>query len=102
MSAAAETHFSQAEVATLHEHFKAISSAAPGDADGAGSIDRDEFLRAVGFSDRRSLFMEQMFAIFDVAPLGPDYLPGHGHADTLSFELSLFGHRFITNSGTSC
>ena len=49
----------------MHEHFKAISSAAPGDVDGSGSIDRDEFLRAVGFSDRRSLFMEQMFAIFD-------------------------------------
>lgn len=52
-------------MATLHEHFKAISSTAPGDEDGSGSIDRDEFLRAVGFSDRRSLFMEQMFAIFD-------------------------------------
>lgn len=38
----------------------------------------------------------------DVAPIGPDYLPGHGHADTLSFELSLFGHRVIVDSGTSC
>ncbi|MDX1711969.1 MAG: heparinase II/III-family protein, partial [Rhodovibrionaceae bacterium] len=32
---------------------------------------------------------------------GPDYLPGHAHADTLSFELSLFGHRIFVNSGTS-
>ncbi len=32
---------------------------------------------------------------------GPDYLPGHAHADTLSFELSLFGQRVIVNSGTS-
>lgn len=39
--------------------------------------------------------------LLDVAPLGPDYLPGHGHADTLSFELSLFGQRIIVNSGTS-
>jgi hypothetical protein len=31
--------------------------------------------------------------ILDVAPVGPDYLPGHAHADTLSFELSLFGQR---------
>lgn len=37
----------------------------------------------------------------DVAPVGPDYLPGHAHADTLSFELSLFGTRVIVNSGTS-
>ncbi len=37
----------------------------------------------------------------DVAPIGPDYLPGHAHADTLSFELSLFGQRLIVNGGTS-
>ena len=40
-------------------------------------------------------------AIADVAQIGPDYLPGHGHADTLSFELSLFGQRVLVNSGTS-
>lgn len=39
--------------------------------------------------------------LLDVAPLGPDYLPGHAHADTLSFEMSLFGQRFIVHSGTS-
>lgn len=38
---------------------------------------------------------------FDVAPVGPDYLPGHAHADTLSLELSLFGARVLVNSGTS-
>jgi uncharacterized heparinase superfamily protein len=41
-------------------------------------------------------------AILDAAPIGPTYLPGHAHADTLSFELSLFGHRVFVNSGTSC
>jgi uncharacterized heparinase superfamily protein len=41
-------------------------------------------------------------ALLDVAPIGPDYLPGHGHADTLSFELSLYGQRMLVNSGTSC
>ena len=40
-------------------------------------------------------------AIVDRAAIGPDYLPGHAHADTLSFELSLFGQRVIVNSGTS-
>ena len=43
-----------------------------------------------------------MVALLDVAPVGPDYLPGHAHADTLSFELSLFGRRVLVNSGTSC
>ncbi|MCC6193916.1 MAG: alginate lyase family protein [Burkholderiales bacterium] len=39
--------------------------------------------------------------IADVAPVGPDYLPGHAHADTLSFELSLAGQRVLVNGGTS-
>jgi len=43
-----------------------------------------------------------MVALLDVAPVGPDFLPGHAHADTLSFELSLYGQRVCVNSGTSC
>ena len=42
-----------------------------------------------------------LVALLDVAPIGPDYLPGHAHADTLSFELSTFGERVLVNSGTS-
>ena len=42
-----------------------------------------------------------MVAILDVGAIGPDYLPGHAHADTLSFELSLFGRRVLVDSGTS-
>ena len=41
-------------------------------------------------------------ALLDVAVIGPDYLPGHGHADTLSFELSVRTLRVLVNSGTSC
>jgi uncharacterized heparinase superfamily protein len=40
-------------------------------------------------------------AFLDVAPIGPDYLPGHAHADTLTFELSLFGQRWIVDDGCS-
>ncbi len=40
-------------------------------------------------------------AILDLAKVGPDYQPGHAHADTLSFELSVFGKRLVVNSGTS-
>lgn len=42
-----------------------------------------------------------MSALLDVAPIGPDYMPGHAHADTLSFELSLGRQRVIVNGGTS-
>jgi uncharacterized heparinase superfamily protein len=41
------------------------------------------------------------YLVCDCAPVGPDYLPGHAHADTLSFELSLAGQRVFVNSGTS-
>lgn len=40
--------------------------------------------------------------IADIAPLGPDYLLGHGHADTLSFELSYECQRIIVHPGLSC
>ncbi len=43
----------------------------------------------------------EMVALLDVAPVGPDYLPGHAHADSLAFELSLGGRRVLVNSGTS-
>lgn len=39
--------------------------------------------------------------IIDHANVGPDYLPGHAHADTLSFELSVGIERVFVNSGTS-
>ena len=44
---------------------------------------------------------ENAVAFLDVAKIGPDYLPGHAHADTLSFELSIFSQRVVVNSGIS-
>jgi uncharacterized heparinase superfamily protein len=44
---------------------------------------------------------DEAVALLDVGLVGPDYLPAHAHADTLAFELSLFGQRVLVNSGTS-
>jgi uncharacterized heparinase superfamily protein len=38
---------------------------------------------------------------FDAASLGPRHQMAHAHADTLSFEMSLFGRRLFVNGGTS-
>lgn len=38
--------------------------------------------------------------VADTAPIGPEYQPGHAHADTLSFELFYQKKRFIIDSGT--
>ncbi|MEJ8562019.1 alginate lyase family protein [Yoonia sp. GPGPB17] len=55
-------------------------------------------LPASGFS---RLAKGSAVLLADLARIGPDYLPGHGHADTLSFELSVYGQRVFVNSGTS-
>jgi uncharacterized heparinase superfamily protein len=39
------------------------------------------------------------YLVFDNGPIGPDHQPGHGHADTLSFELSHRNRRLITDTG---
>jgi uncharacterized heparinase superfamily protein len=47
------------------------------------------------------LALAPFLVICDIAPVGPDHLPAHAHADTLSFELSCNGRRVFVNSGTS-
>ena len=56
------------------------------------------YLAASGYA---RLAAGEALAIVDLARIGPDYLPGHAHADTLSFELSLGRQRLFVNSGTS-
>lgn len=57
-----------------------------------------EALRASGFvRAERGPFL----LLCDVGAIGPDYLPGHAHADSLTFELSLRGRRLVVDSGCS-
>lgn len=56
------------------------------------------FLKSSGYA---RLEFGPIVVIVDLAAVGPDYLPGHAHADTLSCEISAFGQRVIVNSGTS-
>jgi uncharacterized heparinase superfamily protein len=37
--------------------------------------------------------------LIDCGPMGPDYQPGHGHCDILSYELCLDGRRVVVDSG---
>lgn len=39
------------------------------------------------------------YLLLDCGPLGPEYQPGHGHCDALSYELSVGGQRVIVDSG---
>ncbi len=44
---------------------------------------------------------DDLAMIIDVGRLGPDYQPGHGHCDCLSFELSRCSNRVLVNTGIS-
>jgi uncharacterized heparinase superfamily protein len=48
-----------------------------------------------------SVKTSEMNLIADLSQVGPSYIPGHAHADTLTFELSLGQSRIFVNSGTS-
>lgn len=37
----------------------------------------------------------------DVAPIGPEFQPGHAHADTLTYELYYKGVKVVADTGTS-
>src|SRR6202041_1111387 len=41
------------------------------------------------------------YLVCDCAGIGAAYQPGHAHADSLRFELSLGNRRVLVNSGTS-
>jgi uncharacterized heparinase superfamily protein len=41
------------------------------------------------------------YVVCDAGAMGPDYQPGHGHADCLSFELSFNGHRVVVDTGVT-
>lgn len=58
-------------------------------------------VRALPDSGYVRLQNQRAVAICDVGRIGPDHLPAHAHADTLSFELSVDGSRTIVNGGTS-
>lgn len=45
------------------------------------------------------LHSEEAYCVTDCGPIAPDALPAHGHADILSFELSLADRRFIVDQG---
>lgn len=65
---------------------------------GTGSKPEGHLLPSSGYA---RLTTPEAVIMCDVARIGPDYLPGHAHADTLSFEMSIRGRRFVVNGGTS-
>ena len=61
----------------------------------------NENATTLGESGLKVLRCDLGFAIFDAGQIGPDYQPGHAHADSLCFEYSWGSERVFVNSGTS-
>jgi uncharacterized heparinase superfamily protein len=63
-----------------------------------GNASKVAILEGSGYVRARSA---AAYLICDCAAVGAAYQPGHAHADSLSFELSLGNRRVLVNSGTS-
>lgn len=69
-------------------------------------------LRAIAPADQRAVVLlgasgfvrartDRLDLVADVGDAGPPELPAHVHADSLSFELAVDGHRVVVDTGTS-
>lgn len=50
-------------------------------------------------SGYRKMNKQDYELVVDVGQIGPDYIPGHAHADTFNFELYVKGEPFIVDTG---
>lgn len=59
--------------------------------------------RTIGLEDSgyRILATDHFFAVFNLASAGPDFQPGHQHADLLGFEFDVRGIPVFVNPGIS-
>ncbi len=55
-------------------------------------------LSACGY---RKMVQNSYECVVDIGQIGPDYIPGHAHADTFNFELRIVGKPFIVDTGLS-
>lgn len=64
-------------------------------------------MTVLGASGYRKITKPRYECVIDIGPIGPDYIPGHAHADTFNFELyiqsRITSHKspFIVDTGLS-
>jgi len=61
----------------------------------------DITLTTLSDSGYRKIKNEFYECVIDVGNIGPDYIPGHAHSDTFSFELYIDGQPVIVDTGIS-
>ncbi len=63
-----------------------------------GIVEKQYSLKESGYRKIQTKYYE---LVADIGKIGPDYLPGHAHSDTLNFVLYSKGKPFIVDTGTS-
>ena len=68
------------------------------------NVNKTQFGKVTDFKETGYIRIqnEPYLLLIDAGNVGPDYQPGHAHADTFSFELSKCKQRIIVDSGVSC
>lgn len=89
-----DSAFEIAPTLAVLQRYAAHLGVSPAGSDGIGTT----LLEHSGYA---RLASSRLVLLADVGEIGPAYLPGHAHADTLSFELSIDKHRWVVDSGTS-
>ena len=69
--------------------------------DYAKYLDIDTSLSNLSDSGYRVFKKKSYEAVIDIGQIGPDYIPGHAHADTFNFVLYKHGRPFIIDTGVS-
>ncbi len=62
---------------------------------------REPTIAVLGASGYLKVKTGRYECVVDVGDIGPDYIPGHAHADTFNFELRIEGRPFIVDTGLS-
>ncbi len=62
------------------------------------SIQKSSYYPETGFVRLQN---QQVILLADIGSVGPSYIPGHAHAESLSFEMAYNGRRVLVNTGVT-
>ena len=93
--------FQNGDIPLVNDAAKNIATTTKQLIDYANQLNIKGSARKLLASGYRKFSNEYYELLVDVGNIGPDYLPGHAHADTLSFVLYVNQKPFIVDTGTS-
>ena len=93
--------FSEGSVPLFNDSAKGIAPDTYELLDYAASLGIEKVVKPLKESGYRKFSGSNYELIFDAGKIGADYIPGHAHADMLSFELYCSGRPLIVDTGVS-